>query len=134
MEALSLATAIEAKYPILRESKLPIMILPDSKPVQDAINLIKKGKFSASSRMNRFLSNINMIPIIIKHLSGKYNLNKISYHKSHHPPTCNVETCSIHRFINKLSDTVMDPAAKCGLTACKTGESPPTKPNRSFYN
>ena len=71
---MSLATAIEAEYPLLRESKHPIMVLPDSKLVQDTIKLINKGKFSASSRMNRFLSNINKIPIIVKHLSGKYNL------------------------------------------------------------
>ena len=105
------------------------MILPDSKPVQDAINLIKKGKFSASSRMNRFLSNVNRIPIIVKHLSGRYNLNEISDHQSRHPPTCNVETCSIHKFINELSDTVMDPAAKCGAI-----DSPPTNLDTSFYN
>ena len=70
---MSVAAAIEAEYSLLRESKLPIMILPDSKPVQQAIELIKKGKFSASSRMNRFLSNINKIPISVKHLSGKYD-------------------------------------------------------------
>ena len=61
VEALSLATAIEAEYSVLRESKLPILILPDSKLVHDVINLIKIGKFSASLRMNRFLSNINKI-------------------------------------------------------------------------
>ena len=77
---MSVVSAIESEYPILTESKHPIMILPDSKLVQDTINLIKKEKFSTSSRMNRFLSNINKIPITIKHLSGKYNLNTVSDH------------------------------------------------------
>ena len=89
------------------------MILPDSKPAQDAINLIKKGKFSASSRMNHFLFNINKIPITVKHLSSKYKLNKISNHQSRHPPDCNAETCTIHKFITELSETLLDPAAKC---------------------
>ena len=74
---MSVAVAIESEYPLLRESLHPIMILPDSKPVQQAIELIKKGKFSTSSRMNRFLSNINKIPIVVKHLSGKYDLNTL---------------------------------------------------------
>ena len=124
MEAMSLATAIEAEYPLLRESKHPIMVLPDSKPVQDAINLIKKGKFSTSSRMNRFLTNINKIPIVVKHLSGKYNLNNISDHQSHHPSECQAESCSIHKFINELSDTVLDSAAKYA----------PVKADASFFN
>ena len=105
------------------------MVLPDSKPVQDAINLIKKGKFSASSRMNRFLSNVNRIPITVKHLSGRYNLNEISDHQSRHPASCNAETCSIHKFISELSDSVMDPAAKCAAI-----DLPPTNLDTSLYN
>ena len=77
VEAMSVAVAIESEYPLLRESRHPIMILPDSKPVQQAIELIKKGKFSTSSRMNRFLSNVNKIPMVVKHLSGKYDLNTL---------------------------------------------------------
>ena len=59
---MSVAAAIESEYSLLRESKHPIMILPNSKPIQQAIELIKKRKFSTSSRMNRFLSNINKSP------------------------------------------------------------------------
>ena len=100
------------------------MILPDSKPVQDAINLIKRGKFPGSSRMNRFLSNINKIPIVVKHLSGKYNLNLESDHQSRHPADYQAESCSIHKFINDLSETVIDPAARCA----------PMKADSSFFN
>ena len=100
------------------------MVLPDSKPVQDAINLIKKGKFSASSRMNRFLSNINNNPIVVKRLSRKYNLNNISDHQSRHPSNCEAQSCAIHKFINELTDTVVDPPAKCV----------PAKLDASFFN
>ena len=112
---MSVAAAIESEYSLLRESKHPIMILPDSKPVQQAIELIKKGKFSMSSRMNRFLSNINKIPITVKHLSGNYNLNTISDHQSRHQSECDSQTCSIHKFIQELSDSIIDPAARCAL-------------------
>ena len=113
---------METEYSILRESKHPIIILPDSKPVQDAINLIKKGKFSASSRTNRFLTNINKIPINVKHLSGKYDLNSISDHQSRHLSECTAQSCSIHKFINELTETVLDPATK----------SAAAKPDSSF--
>ena len=62
IEAMSVATAIESEYSLQRESKHPIMILPDSKLVQQAIELIKKGKVSTSSRMNRLLWELDLRP------------------------------------------------------------------------
>ena len=53
-----MAIAIETEYPLLRESRNPVLLLPDNKAVQDAVALIQQGKFSASARMNRFLTNI----------------------------------------------------------------------------
>ena len=128
IEAMSVAAAIEAEYSLLRESRHPIMILPDSKPVQQAIELIKKGKFSTSSRMNRFLSNINKIPITVKHLSGKYDLNQISDHQSRHPSDYTFDMCSIHKFIENLADTVLDPTAKCAALRLNHGGSQASVP------
>ena len=128
VEAMSVAVAIDSEYSLLRESQHPIMVLPDSKLVQQAIELIKKGKFSASSRMNRFLSNINKIPIIVKHLSGKYDLNTISDHQSRHPSDCTSNACSIHKFIDDLADTVLDPAAKCAALRLNPGGSQASYP------
>ena len=64
IEGLSVATAINAEYNLLCESKHPILILADSRPVADAIKNIREGKFSSSSRMNRLLTNVNKLPII----------------------------------------------------------------------
>ena len=105
--------AIETEYLLLRESKHPALLLPDSKPVQDAVLLIQQGKFSTSARMNRFLTNINKIPITIKHLSSKFKLNEIADHQSRNPAQCSATNCSIHRFINGLTESVVDAAAKC---------------------
>ena len=91
-----------------------ILLLPDSKPVSDAVALIKQGKFSTSARMNRFLTNVNKLPITVKHLSGKFNLNPTDNHQSRFPSTCNAETCSVHKFVEEMSDTVLDPANRCG--------------------
>ena len=71
VEALSLALAIDSEYNLLRESRLPILILADNKAVVEAAEKIKQEKYSSSSRMNRFLANINKIPISVRHLSGK---------------------------------------------------------------
>ena len=74
--------------------------------------------------MTRFLSNINKIPIPVKHSSGKYNLNKICDHQSRHPSNCKSGNRSIHKFIAELSDTVIDPATRCG----------PIQPTNTFFN
>ena len=59
VEALALAAGVNKEYDIIRESKLPLIIQPDSKPVHEAIKLINNGKFSASARMSSFLTNVN---------------------------------------------------------------------------
>ena len=43
IEALALAAGIEKEFDLLRESKLPLIVCPDSKPVHDAVNLINRG-------------------------------------------------------------------------------------------
>ena len=110
---MTIAVTIETEYPLLRESQHLVLLLPDSKPVQDAVILIQQGKFSTSARMNRFLTNINKIPISIKHLSNKFKLNEIADHQSRNPAQCSATNCSIHRFINGLTESVVDAAAKC---------------------
>ena len=77
-EALSFAIGIEAEYDLIRESKLPLLVCPDNKVVADAIKLIKKGKFSASSRINRFITNVNKVKLEVAHISGKAKLNQIA--------------------------------------------------------
>ena len=112
VEALSFATGIEAEYDLIRESKHPLLICPDNKAVKDAVELIKKGKFSASSRINRFITNVNKVPLEVVHISGKANLNEVADYQSRQPSCCTSEICSICRFVGDMVDTVLDPAAK----------------------
>ena len=63
--------------------------------------------------MNRLLTNVNKLPIIAKHISSKFKLNQVADIQSCYTPPCNVTTCSIHKFINENTSTVMDPAARC---------------------
>jgi hypothetical protein len=74
--------------------------------------------------MNRFLSNINKIPIVVKHVSGKYDLNTLSDHQSRHPSECSSDTCSVHKLITDLSETVLDPADKCAPIRLNLKDNP----------
>ena len=113
VEALAFATGIEAEYDLIRESKKPLLICPDSKVVADAVKLIKQGKYSASSRINRFITNVNKVKLEVHHVSGKAKLNLGGDNQSRMPSECTSELCTICRFVTDQIDTVVDPAAKC---------------------
>ena len=112
IKALSVAVGIEKEYDLIRESKLPLIVCPDSKPVHEAIKMINEGKFSSSARMSSFLTNINKTKIESKHISGKAKLNPISDLQSRNPADCQSEFCSIHKFIENAIDSIIDPGAK----------------------
>ena len=104
IEALAFAAAIEKEQDIIKESKHPLLIMPDSKPVHEAVKLINKGKFSTSSRMASFLNNVNRFRIISKHISGKAKLNPLSDTQSRSPAECKAELCAIHKFLMEQID------------------------------
>ena len=112
IEALGFAVGIDKEYDIIRESKLPLIICPDSKPVHEAVKMINEGKFSSSARMSSFLTNCNRTRIVSKHVSGKAKLNPIADFQSRNPSECNAEFCSIHKFINEAVDSPVDEGAK----------------------
>ena len=117
IEALALAAGIDKEFDLLRESKLPIILCPDSKPVHDAVGLINKGKFSTNARMTSFLANINRLPIISQHVSGKAKLNPFADLQSRAPADCSAEICTIHKFVEEVIDGVIDPGAKnCSIS------------------
>jgi hypothetical protein len=139
IEALAFATGIQAEIDIIKESKKPLLIAPDSSPVKDAVNLIKKGKFSASARMNSFITNINRVNVEVIHASGKAQLNEVSDMQSRNPSRCTSPLCSICSFVQHASTSTINPnaqlaaihettlyntkswaAAQSGNTACKT--------------
>ena len=112
LEALSCAVAIEKEFDLIRESRKPLIILSDNKPVHEAINLIKQGNFSTSARMSSFLTNINRIEIVSSHVSGKAKLNPIADHQSRFPSSCYSDLCSVCRFVDEAIGAVLEPEAK----------------------
>ena len=114
IEALAFATGIQAELDLIKESTKPLLIAPDSSPVKDAVNLIKKGKFSASARMNAFITNINRVPVEVIHASGKANLNAVGDMQSRNPSSCATQNCTICTFVSNCIDTVLRPNATLG--------------------
>ena len=112
IEALAFAGGIEKEFDIIRESKHPLIICPDNKPVHDAVNLINKGHFSVSARMSNFLTNVNRVPIISQHISGKAKLNPLADLQSRHPPQCDSDICTIGKFIDSAIESVITNKAK----------------------
>ena len=77
VEVLAFAVAIDTEYDLFRESKKTIIICADNKPVAEAVELIKKGKWSSSLRINWLIAKVNKISITVKHVSGKFKLNPV---------------------------------------------------------
>ena len=116
-EALAVATAIKKCAHFITESKMPLLILSDSKPVVEAFQLMKKGKFSTSSRMSAFLYSANQYKVDIQHISGKYKQNLGPDYLSRNPVQCNNKQCQICLFILQTS--------QCVVSAMKVLPSPP---------
>ena len=117
LEALSFATAIHTEYDLLKECKKPVILTPDSKPVFDAIKMIRKNQYSASPRIQSLITNVNRLPIIVQLASGKNKQNISSDYQSRHPSECDSEHCSVCKFVSESSDSVLIPAAINNMSA-----------------
>ena len=62
--------------------------------------------------MSSFLTNLNRIPIISNHISGKAKLNPVADHQSRFPSQCQSDVCSICRFVDETIAAVLEPEAK----------------------
>ena len=108
IESVAFGTAIEAFYDIIKESTKPVIICPDSKPVCDATNLLKKGKFSLSPRIQTFLNNMGKVSCDVQHISGKSGQNQIADFQSRNTTNCNADICQLCEYVNQQADTIID--------------------------
>ena len=130
LEALAFATAVTAEYHVLKESKKPILIAPDSKAVADAVNLIKKGNHSSNPRIQALITNVNRIPLIVQLANGKNKLNACGDHQSRFPSPCTVEHCVICNFVQESTDIVLSPYA---INAAKPDDIPAILDNKAAW-
>ena len=73
----------------------------DSKPVCQAANLLKKGKFSSSKIINSVLTSISDLGLDFQHISGKLGQNFADDFGSRNPAECtDSSNCKVCCFIS----------------------------------
>ena len=102
----AMAAYVAAKSPVfsvpIRASEKKTISLVDSKPVYEASNLLKRGKFSASRIINQVLASISDLNLEFQHVSGKYGRNFPDDFASRNSTNCDEpEKCSICSFISE---------------------------------
>ena len=80
-------------------------VLTDNRPCVQAYEKLKRGEFSASSRVTTFLSTVSRYSVHIRHIAGVENLP--SDYASRNPKECLDSSCQICKFIVALEDSVV---------------------------
>ena len=105
IEALAIASSIEHFAPYIIQSSHITEVLTDSRPCVQAYEKLRRGEFSASSRVTTFLSTVSRYSVHVHHIAGVENLP--SDFASRHPRECLDSSCQICRFIAELEDSVV---------------------------
>ena len=105
IEALCIAVAIKHFAPYIVQSHNTVQVLTDNRPCVQAFEKLRRGEFSASSRISTFLSILSRYGVELRHVSGAANLS--SDFNSRHPQQCNDESCQICQFVNSVDQSVV---------------------------
>jgi len=105
IEALSITASCNHFRPIIVQSSKKTKILTDSKPCVQAYQKLMRGEFSASSRVQTFLTLVNHLNVSISHISGASNL--VADFASRNAPMCNHINCQICKFNSSVSESVV---------------------------
>ena len=105
IEALAIGAAIRHFAPYIIQSPHTTEVLTDSRPFVQAYEKLKRGEFSASSRVTTFLSTVSRYSVHIRHITGVENLP--SDFASRNPKECLDSSCQICKFIVELEDSVV---------------------------
>ena len=97
IEAYTHATAMEENSIYFRESDKPAICLSDSSPVVDAAKKIKRGLYSASPRLQTFVTAVQRYGGDFVHISGKLptTLIDIADFCSRNPIECKEPNCKV---------------------------------------
>ena len=111
-EGEATAVYVAAKCPYFSShilaSKLKTIALLDSKPVVQAANLLKQGKFSSSKLINIVLTSISDLNMAFQHMSGKMGQNFADDHGSRNPIQCSDRrNCKVCGFVDDCSQLLV---------------------------
>ena len=105
IEALSISSACNHFRPYIIQSLHQTHVLTDSKPCVQAYQKLIRGEFSASSRVQTFLTVVNHLNVSVNHLSG--SSNQVSDFASRNAPECSNPNCQICKFNNAIGESVV---------------------------
>ena len=104
-EAAGAVLAIEQVRRWINESSRPTMVLPNNKPVADAVNMMKIGRNSKNARLQSLLNSVNRSSITFTHNSTKAGHHIVPESLSRIlPPKCQAKDCQVERFLSELPD------------------------------
>ena len=106
LEGAGTVVAIEQVRHWINESHHTTIVLPDNKPVVDAANLMKTGKYSKNARLQSLLTCVNRSNITFRHNSAKAGLHTVPDTASRLKTTCRSSDCQVERFLEGLPNTV----------------------------
>ena len=104
-EGLGIAASLNHFAPYIIQSTTKPQVYTDSKPCVQAVQKLKRGEFSASSRLSTFLSGVSRYQAQVSHISGSMNIP--SDYASRQPLDCKSESCSVCKFIAETIDSVV---------------------------
>ena len=104
IEALGISAAIKHFAPYIIQSVHTTQVLMDSRPCVQAYDKLKRGEFSASSRVTTFLTTVSRYQVHVRHIAGAENLP--SDFASRNPQQCLDSSCQICKFIAEMEDSV----------------------------
>ena len=105
VEALSIGAAIRHFAPYIIQSPHQTQVLTDSKSCVQAYEKLKRGEFSASSRVTTFVSTVSRYSVHGRHIAGVENLP--SDFASRNPNECLDSSCQICKFIVEFEESVV---------------------------
>ena len=105
IEALAIGAAIRHFAPFIIQSSHTTEVLTDNRPCVQAYKKLKRGEFSASSRVTSFLSTVSRHSAHVRHIAGVENLP--SDYASRNPQECLDSSCQICKFVVELEDSVV---------------------------
>jgi hypothetical protein len=105
IEALCIGAAVKHFSPYIIQSPHTTQVLTDSRPCVQAYDKLRRGEFSASSRVTTFLSTVSRFLVHVRHIAGIANLP--SDFASRNPNLCPDASCQVCKFIQEMEDSVV---------------------------
>ena len=105
LEALAVTSACNHFRPFIIHSSKQTRVLTDSRPCVQAYGKLLRGEFSASARVQTFLTMVSNLNVSLQHVSGASNI--VADYASRNVNDCPESNCQICKFNSSLEEAVV---------------------------